>query len=291
MKSRNFIYFIIAVAVGVATVWGAVLYLSPSKKEPADRVSANLADKVSANVREGCGGVSTGANASGAALDLRREADLPSDPRVVALKAEAQMAIDEGNLAQADILLSEVKTRQTQAFDTLAVNRADTSARCGKIALLQSQFADAAKHFAQAAAMLPPGEEHDRARLGYLHQEASALHSQGWQYGDNAALASAIARYKKLLELRPREGAASDWAQTQNDLGLALWRLGERESGTARLEEAVEADRAALTERTRERVPLQWAATQNSLGLALWRLGERQSDPARLEEAPHRTHP
>src|SRR5262249_57096742 len=50
-----------------------------------------------------------------------------------------------------------------------------------------------------------------------------------------------------------------------NDLVLALFRLGERESGTARLEEAVAACRAPLTERTRERVPLDWATTQNNL--------------------------
>ena len=72
---------------------------------------------------------------------------------------------------------------------------------------------------------------------------------------------------------------------TQNNLGIALWRLGERESGTARLEEAVAAYREALKERTRERVPLDWAATQNNLGNALWRLGERESGTARLEEA------
>jgi hypothetical protein len=42
---------------------------------------------------------------------------------------------------------------------------------------------------------------------------------------------------------------------TQMNLGVALWRLGERESGTARLEEAVTAYRAALEEWTRERVP------------------------------------
>ena len=35
-----------------------------------------------------------------------------------------------------------------------------------------------------------------------------------------------------------------DWAKTQNNLGTALSRLGERESGTARLEEAVAAYRA-----------------------------------------------
>jgi Dioxygenase len=43
-----------------------------------------------------------------------------------------------------------------------------------------------------------------------------------------------------------------DWAMTENNLGTALWKLGERESGTARLEEAVAAFRAALEERTRE---------------------------------------
>ena len=75
------------------------------------------------------------------------------------------------------------------------------------------------------------------------------------------------------------------WAGTQNNLGIALWRLGERESGTARLEEAVAAYRAALKERTRERVPLDWAQTQNNLGIALSRLGERESGTARLEEA------
>src|SRR3984957_7208918 len=82
------------------------------------------------------------------------------------------------------------------------------------------------------------------------------------------------------------------WAVTQNNLGNALWALGERESGTARLEEAVAAYRATLEERTRERVPLDWARAQNNLGLALLRLGEallklgeRESGTARLEEA------
>ena len=72
---------------------------------------------------------------------------------------------------------------------------------------------------------------------------------------------------------------------TQNNLGNALERLGERESGTARLEEAVSAYRAALEERTRERVPLDWAGTQNNLGNALLRLDERESSTTRLEEA------
>ena len=75
------------------------------------------------------------------------------------------------------------------------------------------------------------------------------------------------------------------WAATQNNLGLALTSLGERESGTARLEEAVVAYREALKESPREKVPFNWARTQNNLGLALTSLGKRESGTARLEEA------
>jgi hypothetical protein len=69
---------------------------------------------------------------------------------------------------------------------------------------------------------------------------------------------------------------------TQNNLGTALWRLGERESGTARLEEAVAAYREALKERTRERVPLQWATTQNNLERAEKFLSERVNSSSTL---------
>jgi tetratricopeptide (TPR) repeat protein len=72
---------------------------------------------------------------------------------------------------------------------------------------------------------------------------------------------------------------------TPMNLGVALWRLGERESGTARLEEAVAAYRAALQEITRERVPLQWAATQHELGNTLAALAERQKSAKFMEEA------
>ena len=95
----------------------------------------------------------------------------------------------------------------------------------------------------------------------------------------------AVTAYRAALEERTRERVPLDWATTQNNLGNALARLGERESGTARLEEAVKAYRAALEERTRERVPLDWATTQNNLGAALQTIGERESGTARLEEA------
>src|SRR5262249_28839222 len=68
-------------------------------------------------------------------------------------------------------------------------------------------------------------------------------------------------------------------------LGVALFSLGLRESGTAKFEEAVTVYREALKEQTRERVPLAWAQTQSNLGNALSSLGERESGTAKLEEA------
>jgi tetratricopeptide (TPR) repeat protein len=87
------------------------------------------------------------------------------------------------------------------------------------------------------------------------------------------------------LEGYTREREPLDWAATQMNLGNALARLGERESGTARLEEAVAAFRDVVKEYTPARAPLDWAAAQMNLGNTLRVLGERESGTARLEEA------
>jgi hypothetical protein len=72
---------------------------------------------------------------------------------------------------------------------------------------------------------------------------------------------------------------------TQNNLGIALQRLGARENGTARLEEAAVAYRAALEERTRERVPLDWARSFGSQGNVLILIAERTKDARTAQTA------
>ena len=109
----------------------------------------------------------------------------------------------------------------------------------------------------------------------WLVDRATGYLDRGEAQGDNAALLFAIAACRAALKERPRERVPLDWATIQNNLGVALFRLGERESGTELLEEAVVAYRAALEERTRERAPLEWAGTQNNLGIALQTLGAR----------------
>ena len=147
--------------------------------------------------------------------------------------------------AKADALLADVETQQRHALDSLAVNVADTSARRGQIALTRLRYNEAAGHFANAAAVFPPGSTFEDKRIGYLEREADALYRQGSEFGDNGALLSAIGRWKRLVELQPRERVPRDWAMIQNNLGNALSRLGERESGTAKLDEAVAAYREA----------------------------------------------
>jgi tetratricopeptide (TPR) repeat protein len=210
----------------------------------------------------------------------------PGDsPTIITLKAEAQKAIEAGELARADALLADVEDEQRRGLHRVAVNVAETSSRRGEIALTRLRYAEAAKHFANAAGAFPANSAHEDKRITYLQKEASALYQQGDELGDNGALLSAIERYKRLLALTPRERVPLDWAMTQNNLGFALATLGERQSGTAKLEEAITAYREALKERTRERVPLEWAMTQSYLGGALQTLGQRETGTAKLEEA------
>src|SRR3954447_16145271 len=173
------------------------------------------------------------------ALQATAAAQPGDDPKITALKAEAQTAISVGDLAKADQLLAEVEQLQTAALDRLALNAAETSAQRGQVALTRLRYSEAAQHFASAVSRIPSG--HEDRRLAYLEQEADAVYRQGDEFGDNTALRSAIERQRQILALRPRERVPLDWATTQNNLGLALWTLGARESGTDRLEEAVAA--------------------------------------------------
>src|SRR5262249_13773925 len=94
-----------------------------------------------------------------------------------------------------------------------------------------------------------------------------------------------VAAYREALKEFTRERVPYKWSATQNNLGVVLMRLGQRESETTKLEEAVAAYREALKERTREHEPLKWAQTQSNLAGALTILGRRETGTAKLEEA------
>lgn len=109
---------------------------------------------------------------------------------------------------------------------------------------------------------------------------------QSLEKGENRSkdLEDAVETYRRALVGQVGGRSPLDRAVTQNNLGLALVALGEREGTTERFDEAIEAYRAAL-ELTREHAPRQWAAVQINLGSALVRLGEREGGTVRFEEA------
>jgi tetratricopeptide (TPR) repeat protein len=221
----------------------------------------------------------------------------PDNSAAKALVDEAKPEIEAGHFQRAHDLLRKATQAQIAAAqearklreqaqaaeDAQMLGAARSTAAEGDVALTERRYTEAADLFGQAAGYVPESNSGDRG--GYLLRQADALSQQGYERGDNAALHRAIAVYGRALVEYPRSQFPLDWAATQNNLGNALKRLGNWESGTTNLNAAVAAFRAALEERTRDRVPLDWAMTQNNLGNALRGLGERESGTATLEAA------
>ena len=84
------------------------------------------------------------------------------DSKITALKAEAQKAIQDGQLGKADDLLAAIEKIQTEALDRLALNAAQTTAQRGNLALTRLRYPEAAQRFAEAATKVPQGHEDER---------------------------------------------------------------------------------------------------------------------------------
>ena len=82
------------------------------------------------------------------------------------------------------------------------------------------------------------------------------------------------------LEEWTRDRVPMDWAMSQNNLGRALCRWGERANNVAKLEQSIAAFDKALLERTRDRVPLDWATTRGNRAEAMALLAEHRGDLA-----------
>jgi uncharacterized caspase-like protein/exonuclease VII small subunit len=213
-----------------------------------------------------------------------------SDPQVSSLRTQAEQQLSLGAFDAARAALTQAIDVDRNSGEKLEArlrerNLSEAASRAARAGVSRTrlEYRVAATDLAEAARL---AERWDReAAWRYAVGQAGNLLSQGNEFGDNGALAEAIAIYGRALALVSRTQHPLDWAATENGLGNALRNLGARESGTARLVEAVATYRAALVERTRERAPLDWAKTENNLGNALQVLGEREGGTARLEEA------
>jgi len=116
------------------------------------------------------------------------------------------------------------------------------------------------------------------------------LYTHGLTFG-GSGLFYAVKMIERALADLDKSKDAALWATAQNNLGIALRTLGERqggEEGIARMNDAITAYQNALQVVTKDSAEMDWAMTQNNLGIALSTLGERQSGEdaiARLKEA------
>lgn len=212
------------------------------------------------------------------------------EPDIAKHREQAAAAVEEGDYDRAAGLLEEAAEihRRTiedhqDALDRRKLAAAATLSQQGELERIRLNYRKSAEHFAEAARLVAANESN--AQVGYLLKQASALHDQGYQFGDNPALIVAIDLYQTILSNCERATSPNEWADTQNGIGATLSLIGAQESGTARLEEAIKAFRLALKERKRELHPLEWAATQHDLGMALSNIGSRESGNEHLIQA------
>lgn len=122
-------------------------------------------------------------------------------------------------------------------------------------------------------------------RGAVLHDVGAAYTELGARMNHPQLLHAAIKYYRDALVERTRLIAPTDWAMTQNNLGVVLRILGEREGNWDMLEEAAGALRQSLEVRTRETEPIDWATTQMNLGNVLSLVGERKRDSELLAQS------
>jgi len=125
-----------------------------------------------------------------------------------------------------------------------------------------------------------------KARLDY----ADLLYNHGLTFGGSGLFYAVKMNERALADLDKSKDAAL-WANAQNNLGIALQTLGERQGGEdaiARLNEAITAYQKALEVYTKDNASINWVKAQNNLGIALRTLGERQGGEdaiARMNDA------
>jgi tetratricopeptide (TPR) repeat protein len=108
-----------------------------------------------------------------------------------------------------------------------------------------------------------------------------ALYQEGLESSDLAKstelFSQAATAFRRALAVSRRQQLPQQWAQTQNNLGQALYNQGIRSEGAIAMEllgQAVAAYRSALEVYTREQLPQQWAMTKINLKDLLEKLGD-----------------
>lgn len=147
-------------------------------------------------------------------------------PELAAVREQALELIDKGDLDRARSILNGGREAARALREEASRDEAELLFDEARIDHLQLAYRAAAAKCAEAAALVAPFDSNDE--LAFLICEAFELYDLGRDFGDNNALAEAIALYKRAL--LPRMTSPLDCARMQNNVATALAILGERES-------------------------------------------------------------
>jgi tetratricopeptide (TPR) repeat protein len=101
----------------------------------------------------------------------------------------------------------------------------------------------------------------------------------------NVRFRLAIDAFTAALNYFTVERSAGNYAEIQNNLGIAYWKLASLEDGKGNLRRAITAYEAALVYRTAVAAPLNYAITQSNLGNAYTSLATLEDREANLRRA------
>ena len=188
-------------------------------------------------------------------------------PALLAL-AEAQKAIDEGRLEDAETALAALEPLRlsevvgaSEAWSKIVDARAD-------VALLKGDY-DRTREL-QRAARLDEKKRSEKQQWHHAVAEADALYQKGIALDDLKALRDAKSVYSDIaIPLVPQLTERNNWAKTQAKIGAALVELTTREGGSQNAIDAISAFDSALKIQNQFESPLDWADSQHGLGVAL----------------------
>lgn len=226
------------------------------------------------------------------------------DPRDIESKVE--LLAESGRVAKLQLLYRDAADFYQRAADA---SRTDHNAKWrytveaagalyaqGNEAGENAALKDAIQRYQDAADMI--SRDHEPREWGIVHNDlGKALAKLGERENGTQHLTEAVGAFQEALKVREKalgeqttiagraESPEEEWADTEDNLGYALVRIGERESEPTQYQAAVDAFTQALSVRTPEANPLKWALTQNNLGNALIRIGEDESGTEHLVRA------
>jgi tetratricopeptide (TPR) repeat protein len=160
------------------------------------------------------------------------------DPGVADLARQAAEAGIAGHFEEADRLLEQAEIRETAAIDEHRVKAAELRAARGDNAATQLHYANAARHFEDAAALLASNVSITK---GVYLTRAGDL----WQTSGD--LAAALTSYQAALDIVERLAAADpEHAAWQRDRALSHIRIGDVQQAQNDRLGALQSYRAAL---------------------------------------------